>query len=114
MPALPSLGNLPVLDLVHPSLLWLLLLAVPVLVLVPRRRLAGTSRVLTGTVFSLRLLIVALLLLAIAEPSLRPAGQGRAIVFAIDTSDSQTPEQQLWARAWVQRAIRGLPPGSHS
>jgi uncharacterized membrane protein/Mg-chelatase subunit ChlD len=114
LPALPGLGNLPIVDLAHPSLPWLLLLALPLVVLLPRRRLAGTSRWLTGTIFSIRLLIVALLLFAVAEPSLRPAGQARAVVFALDVSDSQTPEQRLWARAWAQRAARTLPPGSQS
>jgi hypothetical protein len=114
LPSLPAIGNLPIVDLAHPSLPWLLLLALPLIVLIPARRLAGTSRLLTGAIFGVRLLIVALLLFAVAEPSLRPAGQARAVVFALDVSDSQTPEQRLWSRAWAQRAGRTLPPGSQS
>jgi Ca-activated chloride channel homolog len=110
--SMPGLPTLPLVNLEHPLLLWLVLLAVPIVVLVPLRRLAGTSRVLTGVIFSVRLAVVGLLVLALAEPSLRPAGQARAVVFALDVSDSQTPEQRLWARAWMQRAARSLPPGS--
>lgn len=106
------LSNLPIFSFEQPSLLWLVLLALPIIVLVPRHRLANTGRLLTGAVFFVRLLIVALLVLAWAEPSARPSGQARAVVFALDVSDSQTPEQRLWSRAWVQRAMRTLPPGS--
>ena len=109
---MPGLPNLPIVDLQQPLLLWLIALALPLIVLIPRRRLAGTSRVLTGVIMAVRLLMVSAFVLALAEPALRPSGQARAVVFALDVSDSQTPEQRLWARAWVQRAARTLPPGS--
>jgi uncharacterized membrane protein/Mg-chelatase subunit ChlD len=105
--------NLPNVSLEHPSLLWLLVVAVPIVLLVPWRRLAGAGRGLSAAVIATRLLIVCLLVAALAEPLARPTGQARAVVFALDVSDSQTAEQQLWARAWMQRAVRALPPGSH-
>ncbi|HET6318169.1 MAG TPA: VWA domain-containing protein [Chloroflexota bacterium] len=104
--------SLPSISLEHPQLLWLLALAVPIVVLVPWRRLLGTRRVLSVAVIALRLLIVGLLVMALAEPLARPTGEARAVVFALDVSDSQTAEQQLWARAWMQRAARLLPAGS--
>src|SRR5207302_10903061 len=61
-----------------------------------------------------RLTIVGLLVVGLAEPRLRPAGHARAVVFAIDVSDSMSPDQQVWAHAWVDRASRALPPGSHA
>jgi uncharacterized membrane protein/Mg-chelatase subunit ChlD len=77
-------------------------------------RLRGTSHVLRGSVIGMRLAIVSLLVAALAEPTLKPAGHARAIVFALDVSDSVSPDQMLWARAWVDRAIHALPHGSHS
>src|SRR5262249_38655388 len=61
-----------------------------------------------------RVAIAALVVLALAQPVLRPVRQGRAVVFAIDVSDSISADQLAWARAWVQRAQAGLPPGSRS
>ena len=109
---MPGLANLPIVDLQQPLLLWLIVIALPIIVLVPSRRLAGTSRVLTAGIFVVRLAMVSALVLAMAEPALKPNGQARAVVFALDVSDSQTAEQRLWARAWVQRAARALPAGS--
>src|SRR5207302_4209168 len=51
---------------------------------------------------------------SLAQPELRPAGRGRAVVFAVDASDSVTADQLAWARGLVERAIKSLPPGSQS
>jgi Ca-activated chloride channel homolog len=104
--------SLPTIALEHPLLLWLLVVALPIVVLVPRRRLAGTARGLSAAVIATRLVIVGLLVVGLAEPSARVTGQARAVVFALDVSDSQSPEQQTWARSWMQGAARSLPPGS--
>jgi Ca-activated chloride channel homolog len=106
--------SLPSIALEHPQLLWILALALPFVVLVPRQRLASASWTLSGGVMALRLVIVSLLVVGLAEPSVRPNAQARAVVFALDLSDSQTPEQRLWTRAWAQRAARALPQGSQS
>src|ERR1700716_1435206 len=102
------------LAVLQPAVLWLLVLAVPLVLLVPTVRLRGTSAAMRVEVLGMRLAIVSLLIAALAEPTLRPAGHARAVVFALDVSDSISPDQMLWARAWVDRAIRALPPGSHS
>ena len=109
-----AVGVLQSLTLGEPLVLWLFVLAVPAVVLAPSVRLRATPRVLRVGVLAIRLTIVGLLLFAVAEPRLRPAGHARAVVFALDVSDSLSPDQQAWARKWVERAIRALPPGSHS
>jgi Ca-activated chloride channel homolog len=98
----------------QPLVLWFLILVVALVVLAPRARLRMTSVPLRIGVLGIRLVIAGLLVAALAEPTLRPAGHGRAVVFAIDVSDSLSPDQQLWARNWVSAAISALPPGSHS
>jgi len=102
------------LTLGQPSVLWLLVLAVPLVLLAPWLRLRTTRSGLRAGILALRLTIVGLLLAGLAEPRLRPAGHARAVVFAIDVSDSMSPDQQAWAHAWVDRATRALPPGSHA
>jgi uncharacterized membrane protein/Mg-chelatase subunit ChlD len=108
---LPPIPNI---TLDQPLLLWLFALAVPLVLLVPRQRLRSTPLLLSGAVLGLRLLIVGLGVGALAEPALRPPGRARSVVFAIDVSDSQSADQRLWSRAWVERAARALPPGSQS
>ena len=102
------------LSFAQPPVLWLLALAVPLILLAPRARLRMTPVPLRLGVLGIRLVIAGLLLTGLAEPTLRPAGHARAVVFAIDVSDSLSPDQQVWARQWVQSATRALPPGSHS
>jgi len=68
----------------QPSVLWLLVLAVPVVLLAPWVRLRSTRGGLRVGVLAIRLTIVGLLMVGLAEPRLRPAGHARAVVFAID------------------------------
>ena len=98
----------------EPYMLWLLAVAVPAVLLAPRIRLRTTRSRLRVGIIAVRLTVVGLLLVALAEPRLRPAGHARAVVFAIDVSDSVSPDQQAWARDWVDRAVHALPPGSHA
>jgi uncharacterized membrane protein/Mg-chelatase subunit ChlD len=98
----------------QPAVLWLVLVAVPLVLAVPLVRLSGTSRALRVGVLGSRLVIVALLVGALAEPTLKPAGHARAVVFALDVSDSINADQLIWARSWVDKASHALPPGSHS
>src|SRR5207244_613888 len=102
------------LTLGQPQVLWLLALAVPLVLIAPARRLRTTGRALRLAVLGIRLTVVSLLLLGLAEPRLRPPGHARAVVFGLDVSDSISPNQQAWARDWVDRAIRSLPPGSYA
>jgi uncharacterized membrane protein/Mg-chelatase subunit ChlD len=77
-------------------------------------RLRHARRWLGMVVVTLRLAVAGLFVVALAQPMLRPAGHGRAVVFAVDTSDSVTPDQLALARSWVDRATRSLPSGSQS
>lgn len=96
----------------QPLVLAVLVLLLPLVVLVPRRRLRTAGLGLRLGILVTRAALLGALVLALAQPSLRPAGQARAVVFALDVSDSLSPEQQQWARAWIDRAARALPPGS--
>src|SRR5579884_4127555 len=96
----------------QPLVFGVLLLALPMIVLAPRWRLQSTGLLLRCGILATRLIIVGLLVVALAMPSLRPPGHARAVVFALDTSRSMSPEQQQWARAWIDHATSLLPPGS--
>src|SRR5689334_5602346 len=61
-------------------------------------------------VLGLRGAMLALLVAALAGPSLGLRSQALSVVFALDVSDSMTAEQQAWARQWVQAAIQALGP----
>jgi Mg-chelatase subunit ChlD len=107
MPPLPSLS------FEQPALLLVLVAAVPFTILLARRRLRSSTGPLRAVAIGLRLALFGALALALMQPTLRLTGKARAVVFAVDVSDSMQPDQQLWARAWVQTAARTLPPGSH-
>ncbi|MDQ6673048.1 MAG: VWA domain-containing protein [Chloroflexota bacterium] len=97
-----------------PRVLWVLALAVLLVLFAARARLRMTSVGLRVGVLCLRLAIVGLLVLGLAQPTLRPPGHARGVIFAIDVSDSVTADQKQWAYDWVDRAIAALPPGSHA
>jgi Ca-activated chloride channel homolog len=98
----------------EPRVLLVLLLAIPVVFVVARSRLRHTPRPMRAVIVGMRLTVAALIVLALAQPTLRPAGHGRAVVFAVDVSDSIAPDQLAFARTWVQRALTALPVGSRS
>src|ERR1041384_6350001 len=102
------------LSLAEPRVLWLLGLAVPLVLFAPQARLRLTSTRVRLGVLGLRLTIVGLLALGLSQPTLRPAGHARAVVFAIDVSHSVTPDPPQWAHDWVTQAIAALPPGSQA
>jgi uncharacterized membrane protein/Mg-chelatase subunit ChlD len=102
------------LTLTQPVVLVALVVALPLVLFAAHSRLRFTSRPLRAGILVTRLSIASLVIVALAQPTLRPAGRGRAVVFAVDTSDSITPDQLTWARAWVDSAVGALPPGSHS
>jgi hypothetical protein len=84
------------------SLVLLLLLgAIPLTLLASRTRLRLSPLRQRVAIPSVRLAVVCLLILALAQPTLRPGGHGRAVVFAVDSSDSISPDQ-----------LRGHAPGS--
>lgn len=98
----------------QPLVFWVFLLAIPLVIFAPSLRLRTTGHALRFGVLTVRLAIIGLLVAGLAEPRLRPAGHARAVVFAIDVSESVSADQQAWARDWVDRAKHGLPPGSRS
>ena len=109
-----AMSVLRTLTLAQPLVLLALAVAIPVVLLAARGRLRLSAPGLRVGILLSRLAVFALLVLALAQPSLRPAGHGRAVVFALDASDSISADQLAWARAWVQRAVASLPPGSRS
>jgi uncharacterized membrane protein len=110
----PFLSVVRTLALTQPAVLLALVVAVPLVLFAARSRLRFASKPLHAGILLTRLAVATLVVVALAQPTLRPAGHGRAVVFAVDTSDSITPDQLAWARAWVDSAIAALPPGSHS
>src|SRR5688572_28443774 len=103
---------LPTLVLGQPLLLGLLALALPLVVFIPRRSLRAAPLGARRAVLIVRALLLTSLVLALAEPFAFPPGRARAVVFALDVSDSMSPQQRAWAHAWVSRAASTLPPGS--
>src|SRR5579864_4770601 len=109
-----TIGLLRSLTLSQPLVLLALIAALPLVLFAAHARLRHTPLGLRAAVVGIRLLVAALLVFALSQPQLRPAGHGRAVVFAVDVSDSISPDQLAWARAWVERAQAALPSGSHS
>lgn len=96
----------------------LLLLALPpvlaAVLTLARKRLRAMPAVQRRATLALRSLIVTLLILALAGPSLTHLRPIRNVVFAIDVSDSVSPQQQAWAWAWVSQAAAALGSDSRS
>jgi Mg-chelatase subunit ChlD len=108
-----ALAVLRSLSFAQPQVLWFLAL-LPVLVpLLVWARLRRTRVSLRAGVLLVRIAVIGLLLGALAAPTLRPTGHARAMVFAVDVSDSVAADQQAFANAWIDQAVAQLPPGSH-
>ena len=93
-----------------PLLLLVLPPALVTVVAVARRRLRALPAMQRRVVLALRLSIVTLLFLALAGPSVGHLQPVRNVVFAIDVSDSVSPQQRAWAHAWVHHATQVLGP----
>ena len=102
------------LTFIQPLVLLALAGIVPLVLSAARARLRQTPIGLRIGVLVTRLAIATLAIVALAQPTLRPAGHGRAVVFALDVSDSIAPDQLAFSRDWVARAQTALPPGSVS
>src|SRR5437870_13345495 len=87
------------LTLKDPLVFVALAVALPLVLFAARSRLRSASTMLRAGILGVRLIVVALLLLAAAQPALRPAGPGRAEAFAIYVSASLAPDRQVCARA---------------
>ena len=98
----------------HPLILLALPPAVTAILVLARRRLRATPAGQRAAALALRVLIVTLLILALAEPSIGLLRTLRNVVFAIDVSDSLSPQQRAWAQAWIRQAIQELGPDSRT
>ena len=98
----------------QPLVVLALAAVIPLVFLTARTRLRLVSPTLRAGILLIRLTVVAFILIALAQPALHPTGHGRAVVFAVDVSDSISADQVAWARTWVNQATAGLPPGSQS
>jgi hypothetical protein len=98
----------------QPLVLLALVIAIPLVLFTARARLRFTSRRLQVGILLTRVMVAALIVSALAQPSLRPTGHGRAVVFALDVSDSVSADQIAWARNWISQATAALPHGSES
>ena len=98
----------------HPLILLALPPAVAAILVLARTRVRAMPPGQRATTLALRVLIATLLILALAEPSIGLLRPLRNVVFAIDVSDSLSPQQRAWAQAWVRQAIQELGPDSRT
>lgn len=87
----------------RPGALWLVLL-VPLVVWLPAR--LGRRQPFGRVIALLRLLTLALLIVALAEPLLVRAAPGAPTIFVVDQSNSIGPAAAEGANRWVTQALR--------
>ena len=93
----------------QPHWLWLLAL-VPIILLLGRgwlRRIVAWRR---GTALVLRTLVLSLLILAIARPSLYWPDSRLSIAFVVDESDSMDEADRAAGASWLEQALGGRQP----
>lgn len=90
----------------------ILLLALPLFVLLARRLLTSTPG--GRLAVAARLLIVALSVLALAQPVLSTPKRSLSVVFALDSSASLDQQDRARALAWIQEAIETLDPNDRA
>jgi Mg-chelatase subunit ChlD len=98
---------------VYPQYLWLLLL-IPLtigLALLGRR---GSTRLRAWLGLSLRGLLLALIVLALAGIQLRLNSDTLTTVFLLDVSDSIPTTQQSGAEAFIRQAVENMPSGDRA
>jgi Mg-chelatase subunit ChlD len=98
---------------IYPTALWLLLL-LPLtagLALLSKRR---TTRARSWGGLVLRLVLLALIVLALAGMQLRRQADMLTAVFVLDASDSVSAEEQARGEAFIRRAIQSMPAGDQA
>ncbi len=80
--------------------------ALGMLLLLPLAVTLARHRVVPRGVMVLRLLALALVILALAQPQLPSRSRDRTVMFAVDFSDSMTPSAREAATAFVKAAAR--------
>ncbi|GIW73628.1 MAG: VWA domain-containing protein [Phycisphaerales bacterium] len=94
-------------ELGQPQWLWLLVVLVPAVVWVGRRSLSGLAPGSRKVALVVRLLVVALLVSALARPSVRDRAEGVAVVVVVDRSRSVPPGMQDRAMSQVRSLVEG-------
>lgn len=95
----------------RPAALWLLL-AVPVIAILGLT-LGNRRRGITRLVVGLRVLVVALLIVALADPLLARGGTDQNTIFVVDRSRSIDEQTAAEATNWVMSAIDGADSGDN-
>jgi uncharacterized membrane protein len=91
-------------------LVLLLLLLIPVLWLVTGPRLRSVPAGQRWAALTVRSLVLALLVGALAEPILTLHRPALELVFALDQSSSFNDSQRSWAQEWIKNAANWLRP----
>jgi uncharacterized membrane protein len=102
----PTLASLIVGPVQFDQPMWLILIPIlwALVVWIGRSSLSGLGTVSRRAALVVRLLVVALFVLAMAEPQIRDVARDVAVTVVTDTSKSIPPELQGEADRWVQRA----------
>src|SRR5512132_2600039 len=102
------------LSFTRPFALVLLLLLVPLTVSLSRTSRALLRPATRRASLALRILIVALLVLALSGVGIVEASKNIAAVFLLDKSDSVPAEQQAAQAEYVRQAIMGMSEGEQA
>ena len=106
VPGVPTLAALVAGPVQFDSPGWLVLIPVLwVLVwLIGRRSLAGLGAATRAAAFAARMLVIAAVVGAMAEPHMRKRSQDVAVTVVLDVSRSIPPEEQRLVDAYIERA----------
>jgi hypothetical protein len=104
-----QMGSVVPLTLGQPAAL-LLLLALPALVWLSRRRRRALGARRGVAALAMRSLVFGLGALALAQPRLLLPDDRMAVAFVVDASRSVPPDQQAAAAEWVQQALATAQP----
>src|SRR5262245_34518456 len=95
----------------NPLALLLLIVLLPAFFLLGRPRMARLPAWLRRAALGTRLAIVTLLVLGIAQPLLGRTSEAVSVVFALDRSESMSPEARAQAESFVSQTAQQLGEG---
>ncbi len=93
----------------NPGWLWFFPPLVVVIAWLARRSLSGLGTVTRWVALFARVLVVALLVGALAEPSWRKVAKDVAVTVLLDVSDSVPQERLKWAESYLRDAVVSSP-----
>src|SRR6266511_4203838 len=96
------------LTFLNPLALLLLLVLLPLFFLLGRPRMARLPTWLRRAALGTRLAIVSLLVLGLAQPLWGRTSESLSVVFALDRSESMSPEARTQAETFVNQTIQQL------